>query len=356
MALWCSMACDDLGKRARGRGRVVGWSVIGALALACGRPPFLEAGETSGGFTETATGSSEGEGPSTSTTAEGSEVGTVTSSASEGPESGEVSSVSSAEEADWGEESPEGPEWSAVETGSVDWSESAEVTTESGSSESGTSGDCCEIHGGTGCEDPAVADCVCASDPYCCETFWDSLCVEEVDSLGCGFCGGSTVTSASGVTTGPDTGWDSGEVTTTADSGGWDDPIPPGDCCEPNEVPWCQDDEVALCVCEAAPFCCEEIWDEECVFLVDALGCGSCGGWGEEGSTDDGLLPDGEPCFDNGQCSGGLCWGDQFSTELTCRSSCIDPGAPLNFVCDDDLDCCEGSCQLIEPFGVGSCL
>lgn len=50
---------------------------------------------------------------------------------------------------------------------------------------------CCEpqTFGTTGCGDAAIEACVCASDPYCCATSWDSICANEVDSLGCSTCG-----------------------------------------------------------------------------------------------------------------------------------------------------------------------
>ncbi len=47
--------------------------------------------------------------------------------------------------------------------------------------------DCCS-EGPAGCEDRAVSACVCAADPYCCETEWDAICVNEVESLGCASC------------------------------------------------------------------------------------------------------------------------------------------------------------------------
>lgn len=47
---------------------------------------------------------------------------------------------------------------------------------------------CCETGHGAGCDDPTIEDCVCASDSYCCTTNWDSICVNEVTSLGCGTC------------------------------------------------------------------------------------------------------------------------------------------------------------------------
>ncbi len=49
-------------------------------------------------------------------------------------------------------------------------------------------GACCEAHPGGGCEDEALARCVCAVDPFCCAWRWDGLCAGEVAGLGCGSC------------------------------------------------------------------------------------------------------------------------------------------------------------------------
>jgi hypothetical protein len=41
-----------------------------------------------------------------------------------------------------------------------------------------TSGDCCTTHEKF-CEVHAIRQCVCAFDKFCCQTAWDSLCVDE---------------------------------------------------------------------------------------------------------------------------------------------------------------------------------
>lgn len=41
----------------------------------------------------------------------------------------------------------------------------------------GDDGNCCLAHLGLGCEVPAVSQCVCGMDPYCCNTEWDDVCV-----------------------------------------------------------------------------------------------------------------------------------------------------------------------------------
>jgi hypothetical protein len=54
--------------------------------------------------------------------------------------------------------------------------------------------DCCKEHPQPGCDEidgvpvEGVDDCVCAVDPFCCESAWDVTCVEEVESLGCADC------------------------------------------------------------------------------------------------------------------------------------------------------------------------
>ncbi|MEM7245178.1 MAG: DUF4215 domain-containing protein [Acidobacteriota bacterium] len=47
-------------------------------------------------------------------------------------------------------------------------------------------------------------------------------------------------------------------------------------CCTPHPTPGCDDMAVSDCVCAMDDFCCLFEWDEECVFLVEDLGCGSC--------------------------------------------------------------------------------
>jgi hypothetical protein len=42
---------------------------------------------------------------------------------------------------------------------------------------------CCEDHGGKGCHDQVIEDCVCARDASCCKTKWDLFCAELVEKL-----------------------------------------------------------------------------------------------------------------------------------------------------------------------------
>jgi hypothetical protein len=47
---------------------------------------------------------------------------------------------------------------------------------------------CCAPHDSTGCEYPAIAECVCNEDPACCDIAWTEECIDAVGALGCGVC------------------------------------------------------------------------------------------------------------------------------------------------------------------------
>lgn len=124
------------------------------------------------------------------------------------------------------------------------------------SATAGTSGSdqsCCSPHGGAGCDEPSVADCVCGVEPECCAFEWSQGCVDIAE----GQCGGCD--PGPGSTTRGDTGTDTG----------------PGEvCCDPLRTPGCAEDPgVEACVCAEDPFCCETAWDAQCVGAAEA----SCG-------------------------------------------------------------------------------
>ena len=108
-------------------------------------------------------------------------------------------------------------------------------------------GGCCEILMGPGCDDMAVQDCVCMQDAYCCDTAWDDVCVGEVDSLGCGDCGG-----------------------------GMEPPPEVSSCCSEQAGPSCDDQAIADCVCFIDDYCCSTQWDATCAIFVELFACGTC--------------------------------------------------------------------------------
>jgi hypothetical protein len=181
-------------------------------------------------------------------------------------------------------------------------------------------GDCCTAQEQGGCSDAMIEACVCGQDPVCCDEVWDDVCVESVAGFGCGDCGGGNPPP-------PDEGGDEGPP-----------PPPAGACCAPQAMPGCADGSVEMCVCEADAYCCEMEWDEECVALVDELGCGDCGG---------------APA-DDGGAGGGCCMptgvpgcGDPMVEECVC-------GVNGDFFCCviewDDVCASE-----VAEFGCGAC-
>ena len=71
-------------------------------------------------------------------------------------------------------------------------------------------GGCCEANGTPGCDDPEIEACVCPGDAFCCQTSWDSLCVDNVETYGCGMCPGGAGTGDSGGFQGSDGSAESG--------------------------------------------------------------------------------------------------------------------------------------------------
>src|SRR5690606_33401154 len=104
-------------------------------------------------------------------------------------------------------------------------------------------------------------------------------------------------------------------------------------CCTPQATPGCEDPGVMDCVCSQASWCCEQVWDETCVMLVDELGCGVCGGT----VCGDGTCDAGEVCgecfADCGECAD-LCGDQQCNGEETCATCASDCGT-----CGES--CCE---------------
>lgn len=110
----------------------------------------------------------------------------------------------------------------------------------------GAGGDCCAPSGGLGCDDMAVSDCVCALDPFCCDTQWDDICVSEAQYACMDACG-----------------------------------LPPanmGDCCMAQPGPGCGDMAVTDCACMVDNACCLFPWDDHCI-QISVTACGiECAG------------------------------------------------------------------------------
>jgi len=79
--------------------------------------------------------------------------------------------------------------------GSAGESGAAGVDAAGAAGESGNPiGNCCSAHAATGCDDPALTNCVCngtpnyGGDPFCCASQWDDECAYDIDLFMCGHC------------------------------------------------------------------------------------------------------------------------------------------------------------------------
>jgi subtilisin family serine protease len=114
-----------------------------------------------------------------------------------------------------------------------------------GNAASGVKHACC-VTGAKGCNNPDIEAAVCAADPYCCTTAWDSLCVAEVETIAGDTCDCCSYHSEA--------------------TGCWA-PSPPSG--KTNTY-------ISQCVCAVDPYCCETRWDSLCQSEVESLGCAIC--------------------------------------------------------------------------------
>jgi hypothetical protein len=83
-----------------------------------------------------------------------------------------------------------------------------------------------------GCNDVECCNAVCAVDPFCCETAWDSICAQEAQAM----CGNAAC-----------------------------GPPNPASCFVPHPTPGCNDAICCKKICLIDPFCCDVQWDSICV-------------------------------------------------------------------------------------------
>jgi hypothetical protein len=92
-----------------------------------------------------------------------------------------------------------------------------------------STGSCFTVHPSPWCNDAQCCNAVCGFDPFCCDTQWDSTCVEVAN-----------------------------EICTC--SGVW-----AGNCFKVHANPWCNRAACCTEVCAMDPFCCDTQWDNFCV-------------------------------------------------------------------------------------------
>lgn len=168
------------------------------------------------------------------------------------------------------------------------------------------SGDCCVDNGTPGCGNPSCCAAVCSSDPFCCNTVWDSNCAKEAANL-CYNCGGINPDCASAA----------------------------GTCCESTGLPGCNDVDCCNIICSIDPYCCDIAWDGICANEASAL-CDICGASSNPACTAD----SGDCCVSND------------------TPGCNDVEC-CNIVCAIDPSCCEtmwdGFCSAEANYLCASC-
>ena len=101
-------------------------------------------------------------------------------------------------------------------------------------------GPCCFPHAGPSCANIDCCEAVCAADPFCCDSSWDSNCVKIAQGITSCSCDGPSCGS-------PET----------------------GSCFEAQSTPFCAQENCCFLICgKVQPECCSFAWDESCVKLA----------------------------------------------------------------------------------------
>jgi hypothetical protein len=155
-----------------------------------------------------------------------------------------------------------------------------------------SNGSCYAAHDGVGCDDTTCCNTVCALDPFCCSTLWDSICADEA-AANCASCGNPNS----------------------------------GDCFD-THGPFCSDESCCDSVCDVDSFCCTSSWDAICVneAFVECAGCGT---------------PSAQSCYvshssvacDDEGCCVAVCSADTFCCESSWDGLCADAAIALCVGC-----------------------
>jgi hypothetical protein len=169
-------------------------------------------------------------------------------------------------------------------------------------------GECCVQNGSPGCHDINCCNLVCGSDPYCCDTEWDSTCANMARELCSDIC--------------------EPPVRCPGD----------GDCCRDTDSPGCADVECCELVCDEDEFCCTGEWDELCARKANAM-CGDgtggfCSWCPDEGDC---CAGHGSPGCDKAACCEAVCAMQDACCTRFWTGTCADLAATL--CADTACDC-----------------
>jgi hypothetical protein len=154
--------------------------------------------------------------------------------------------------------------------------------------------DCCSV-GDKGCATESIQACVCAVDPFCCDTEWDALCVQQAAACGADCDQAPMCGSASA-----------------------------GDCLVAHLTPYCSDADCCVSICFVDPFCCDSAWDELCASEAAAVCAG--GACGQNGACASAQRSAG--CSDSACCSI-VCMIDPICCLASWDATCVSEAAIL---------------------------
>ncbi len=200
--------------------------------------------------------------------------------------------------------------------------------------------DCCGFLGpGLVCSDPGCVEVVCAADPFCCDTSWDTLCGFEAQELCGDLCCCDKITICHIPPGNPGNPQSITISTSALDAhlahgdtlGECPPPVCTNECCNRHPTPGCSDPECEALVCAAEPLCCVIEWDLACQMLAFDL-CGL-----KSPSDCCGFLGPGLVCSDP-ECVAVVCAADPFCCDTSWDTLC---GFEAQELCGD-LCCCDG--------------
>jgi hypothetical protein len=240
----------------------------------------------------------------------------------------------------------------------------------------GTTGEnCYSTHAAPGCGVISCCEAVCAQDSYCCLTQWDALCVEAAIEL-CTTCGESAAGSCFEAHSSPScANGDCCAIVCAIDpfccNSQWDsicvnganvncptcgDPET-GSCYVGKEDPYCNNGACCQTVCALDPFCCNQQWDSICA----ATAIQACPGCGNP-TAGTCYSAHATPFCEDQTCCQTICASDPFccNTEwdFICAgsavNSCAGCGNPTGASCLEvhatpycqDATCCNTVCDL----------
>jgi V8-like Glu-specific endopeptidase len=233
-------------------------------------------------------------------------------------------------------------------------------------------GNCCVANGSPGCDNAACCEMICAADPFCCNTNWDSLCASAANAQ-CPVCFECGHPASGDCCESNDTPYCNHEACcelVCADDSfccnvEWDslcasaanqecvDPCfecghgPAGSCCEANGTPYCDDETCCEMICANDPFCCNTNWDSACASAADTQ-CTVCHECGHPATGDCCEAQTGSPYCDDEACCELICADDAFCCNTNWDGLCASAAFNQCLVCLDcghpaTGDCCEAN-------------